>query len=191
MAFKSTVYKEEKIRIARYAKALSHQAGIAIAKNWKNARRLFNDFREQSNIFDSCLLKIEGISYPLPKEVPGLLQKGAMIVDLREELETEIKAFGVDQIVFLPHSEFEEKWMALPLDKPLILADAVGIWSKKYAVLLISKGYKNIASLAGGIADWEKDGFPMKAGKYEPLNGVCACMIKPKERKYFKQIANN
>jgi rhodanese-related sulfurtransferase len=135
------------------------------------------------NIFDTCLLKIESFYFPLPKEVPSLLNHGAMIVDLREELETEIRAFGVEKIIYLPHSEFDDKWTTLPLDHPLILADAVGLWSKKYAVFLRSKGYEHIASLAGGIADWEKDGLPMKAGKYQPLNGVCPCMIRPKEKK--------
>ncbi len=135
------------------------------------------------NVFDSCCLKIDGISYPLPKEIPDLLQQGAVFVDLREELETEIRAFGIDGVIYLPHPEFEEKWITLPLEKPMVLADAVGIWSKKFAISLKSKGYDQVASLAGGIADWEKDGYPMKPGKYQPLNGVCACMIKPKERK--------
>jgi len=135
------------------------------------------------NIFQNCRLKIEDIPFPLPREVPGLLHMGAMLVDLREELETEIRAFGIERIIYLPHSEFDQRWETLPLDQPLILADAVGIWSKKYAVFLRSKGYGNVASLAGGIADWEKDGLPMKAGKYSPLNGPCPCMIVPKEKK--------
>jgi rhodanese-related sulfurtransferase len=135
------------------------------------------------NIFDKCCLKIEGISYPLPREVPFLLQQGALIVDLREELETEIRAFGIERIIYLPHSEFEQRWETLPLDQPLILADAVGLWSKHFAIFLNLNGVKNVASLAGGIAEWEKDGMPMKPGKYKPLNGPCPCMIVPNERK--------
>ena len=135
------------------------------------------------DFFENCSLKIDGIPYPLPKEVLELLGAGATMVDLRAEFDTDIRAFGVENIIYLPHTEFEEKWESLPLDKPLILADAVGLWSRKYAVSLRAKGYENIASLAGGIADWEKDGFPMKAGKYQPLNGPCPCMIRPRERK--------
>ena len=135
------------------------------------------------SIFETCCLKIDGWAYPLPREVPNLLLLGAVMVDLREELETEIRAFGVENVIYLPHSEFEEKWTTLPLEQPMILADAVGLWSKQYAILLNAKGYENISSLAGGIADWEKDGLPMKSGKYQPLNGVCACMIRPKEKK--------
>jgi rhodanese-related sulfurtransferase len=136
-----------------------------------------------NNFFGHCKLQIDGISFVLPGEVPGLLASGAMIIDLREEIETEIRAFGVERIMYLPHTEFEEKWRSLPLDQPLILADAVGLWSKKYALILRSRGYDNIASLAGGISEWEKDGLPMKACRYDPLNGPCLCMIKPHERK--------
>lgn len=135
------------------------------------------------DIFKTCSLRIDGIPYPLPKEVLELLGAGAILVDLREEFDTEIRAFGVEKVIYLPHTEFEQKWESLPLDKPLILADAVGLWSRKYAVFLRSKGYTNVGSLAGGIADWGKDGFPMKAGKYQPLNGPCPCMIRPRERK--------
>jgi rhodanese-related sulfurtransferase len=134
-------------------------------------------------IFGSCHLKIDGIAFPLPSEVPELLGRGAFLVDLREELETEIRAFGVEQIIYLPHSGFEEKWESLPLDRPLILADAVGLWSRHFAAFLHARGHTNVASLAGGITDWERDGLPMKAGKYMPLNGPCPCMIVPNERK--------
>jgi rhodanese-related sulfurtransferase len=136
-----------------------------------------------TDFFSSCRIRIDGIAFPMPGEVPELLSKGAILVDLREEVETGIRAFGIERIIYLPHSEFEEKWETLPLETPLILADAVGLWSRKYALFLVSKGYSEIASLAGGIADWEKDGFPIKPGKYQPLNGPCPCMIVPKERK--------
>jgi rhodanese-related sulfurtransferase len=136
-----------------------------------------------SSFFESCYLKIDGIPYPLPREVPELLQRGAIVVDLREEIETEIRAFGIERVLYLPHTEFEEKWSVLPGDKPLILADDVGLWSKKYTLFLKSKGFSDVSSLAGGMADWEKDGMPVKAGKYQPLNGPCACMITPREKK--------
>ena len=150
-----------------------------------NAKKLLIDdkLKFMPDIFQTCLLRIDSIPYPLPGEVPYLLQQGAVLVDLREELETEIRAFGIESIIYLPHSEFEDRWETLPLAQPLILADAVGLWSKHYTVFLRLKGYMDVASLAGGISDWEKDGMPMRAGKYMPLNGPCLCMIKPHERK--------
>jgi rhodanese-related sulfurtransferase len=136
-----------------------------------------------SNLFQNCKLQINGICYVLPAEVIPLLQQGAVLVDLREEVETDIKSFGVESLIYLPHYEFDEKWNTLPLEKPLILADSVGIWSKKAAATLQSRGYVQVASLAGGFNEWDKDGFPVKSGKCQPLNGPCLCMIKPHEKK--------
>jgi len=136
-----------------------------------------------NNLFQSCKLQINGISYVLPSEVISFLEQGAILVDLREEVETDIKSFGVEPVVFLSHEQFDENWKSLPLDKPLILADSVGIWSKKAAATLQSMGYMQVVSLAGGFNDWDKDGFPVKSGKCQPLNGPCLCMIKPHEKK--------
>jgi len=136
-----------------------------------------------NNLFQNCKLQINGIFYVLPAEVIPLLQQGAVLVDLREEVETDIKLFGVEQVIYLSHYEFDEKWNTLPLEKPLILADSVGIWSKKAAATLQSRGYVQVASLAGGFNEWNKDGFPVTPGKCQPLNGPCLCMIKPHEKK--------
>lgn len=136
-----------------------------------------------NNLFQNCKLQINGIFYVLPAEVIPLLQQGAVLVDLREEVETDIKSFGVEQVIYLSHYEFDEKWNTLPLEKPLILADSVGIWSKKAAATLQSRGYVQVASLAGGFNEWNKDGFPVTPGKCQPLNGPCLCMIKPHEKK--------
>jgi rhodanese-related sulfurtransferase len=136
-----------------------------------------------SYIFDKCKIHSQGIACLLPSEVLEYLQSGAVLIDIRSELETEIKAFGLENVIYLPHYIFEEKWETLPLDKPLIIADAVGIWSKHYTKFLMDKGISDAASLAGGFADWEKDGYPVKSGRYEPLNGPCPCMIRPHERK--------
>jgi rhodanese-related sulfurtransferase len=136
-----------------------------------------------SNLFEHCRLNIDGIPFVLPSEVLQLIGKGAVLVDLREEVEVDIKSFGVDNLVYLNHYDFDEKWESLPLDKPLILADSVGIWSKKAAASLLSKGYPEVASLAGGFNDWDRDGFPVRTGRCRPLNGPCLCMTKPHEKK--------
>jgi hydroxyacylglutathione hydrolase len=136
-----------------------------------------------TNLFQNCRLQIDGFSYILPAEVIPLLQKGAVLIDLREEVETDIKSFGVEPVLYLSHEQFDKNWQTLPLDKPLILADSVGIWSKKAAATLKLNGYDQVSSLAGGFNEWEKDGFPVKLGKCQPLNGPCLCMIKPHEKK--------
>jgi rhodanese-related sulfurtransferase len=136
-----------------------------------------------NSIFENSKIHSDGIACLLPSEAMASLREGALLVDLRSEVETDIRAFGLERVIYLPHTEFEEKWNNLPKQTPLILAGAVGIWSKHFTKFLMDKGFANVASLAGGIADWEKDGFPMKKGKYQPLNGPCPCMITPRERK--------
>jgi len=136
-----------------------------------------------NDFFSSCKIKIGRTAFVLPSEVPALLGKGAVIVDIRSELETEIRAFGVENVIYIPHYELDARLESLPRDKPLIFADAVGLHSKEAAEKLTDKGFAAVASLSGGIADWEKDGLPLVAGKYQPLNGPCPCMIRPHERK--------
>jgi hydroxyacylglutathione hydrolase len=136
-----------------------------------------------NGLFRNCKLQIDGIAYVLPSEAIPLIQQGAVLIDMREEVETDIKSFNLDSVIYLPHDRFEEKWESLPLDKPLILADSVGIWSKNAVITLKSKGFTDIASLAGGFNEWDKDGFPVKSGRCQPLNGPCLCMIKPHEKK--------
>ena len=136
-----------------------------------------------NDFFATCKLHIAGIDYVLPSEALELLKRGACIVDLRTEFEIEIKAFGVDRVAFLPYEELEEKYELLSRETPLILADSVGLHSKEALLFLRSKSFVKMASLAGGIAEWEKDGLPMRKGKYQPLNGPCPCMIRPREGK--------
>jgi rhodanese-related sulfurtransferase len=135
-----------------------------------------------TGFFSHCKLHIDGIDYVLPSEALDLLGKGACLVDLRTEFETEIRSFGVERIAYLPYEELHDKFDLLSRESPLILADSVGLHSKEALVFLRSKGFSEMASLAGGIADWEKDGYPMKRGKYQPLNGPCPCMIRAKEK---------
>ncbi|HSN49831.1 MAG TPA: rhodanese-like domain-containing protein [Bacteroidales bacterium] len=134
------------------------------------------------SFFDACKIHIEGTAYVLPSEVPELLGKGAMIVDIRNDIETMMRAFGVEEVYYLPFTELEERYSSLPVDRPLIVADAVGLNSKKAVAFLKSKGYAFTAGLAGGIADWEKDGFPMKPDRYQTLDGPCLCMTRPRSK---------
>jgi rhodanese-related sulfurtransferase len=136
-----------------------------------------------NDFFAGCKLHIDGLNYVLPSEALDLLNRGACLVDLRTEFEIDIKTFGVERVACLPYEELKEKYELLSREAPLILADSVGLHSKEAMIFLRSKGFVQLASLAGGIADWEKDGCPMRKGKYQPLNGPCPCMIKPRETK--------
>lgn len=117
-----------------------------------------------------------------PAEAYAASQKNAVIVDVREEELTRYKQFDVPQTIFLPNTQLEYKFSELPSDIPLIIADSTGLRSKEAMIFLANKGYKNIANLAGGIVEWERDGLPLKINIKEKLDGACVCQLKPRTK---------
>ena len=127
--------------------------------------------------FNNLGFEINGLLHLTGNQAFQCLGEGAILVDVREDFEVAIKDFGVSEKVWCPFSEFEQLFKALPQDKSLILVDCVSIKSKEAAMKLLENGYSMVANLAGGIADWERDGLPMKKD-VECMDGQCPCMIK-------------
>jgi rhodanese-related sulfurtransferase len=118
-----------------------------------------------------------------PRECLALCEKGALLVDVREDYMNTFKTFDVPEVMFLPYTQFQEKYASLPDDRHLIIADAAGINSKKAVEFLLKHGFEKIANLAGGIVEWERDGLPLVTDKRERLTGSCMCMLRKRERK--------
>jgi sulfur dioxygenase len=127
-----------------------------------------------------------GILNVTPLEAFELCLKGAVIVDVREDYLNNFKTFDVTDILFLPKSKLEQEYTRLPEDKSLIFADTVGLRSKETVIFLKDKGFERIASLAGGIVDWERDGLPLKTNLEERLSGSCVCQLKPRDLNKIK-----
>ena len=70
---------------------------------------------------------INTIRHITASECVELCKKSAVLVDLREEYETAAKKFGVENIIYLPWSEFFENFNNLSKTKLLIFADCVGL----------------------------------------------------------------
>ena len=127
--------------------------------------------------FNNLGFEINGILHLTGKQAYTCLQSGAILVDVREDFEIAIKDFGMTGKLWCPFSEFEKLYKTLPHEKPLIVADCVSTNSKDATRKLLENGYSRVANLAGGIADWERDGLPMSKD-IESMNGQCPCMIK-------------
>ena len=84
-------------------------------------------------------------------------------------------------IIYIPRSEFEEQLIKIPKDKPVILADNVGVAGKEIALFLLEQGYTQVACLNGGIIDWTRDNMPLKTDRSYILTGQCACQLRPKK----------
>ncbi|MGC4119296.1 MAG: rhodanese-like domain-containing protein [Myxococcales bacterium] len=126
-------------------------------------------------------LFIAGVTHISGREVLAAVERGAAIVDVREEYEVVMKTFDVPGVIYLPTSTFKDSYQELPRGRPLILADAVGLRSKDAVLFLLEKGWADVANLNGGILDWEKEGMPTKVNPEELWVGDCACSLKPRK----------
>ena len=122
-----------------------------------------------------------GVHNLTPRESFTLCENGAIIVDVREDYLSAFKMFKVENVLYLPYSKLELFCKDLPKDKPLIFADAVGLRSREGVLFMNSHGYANVANMAGGIVDWERDGLPINTDIYHRLSGSCMCQLKARE----------
>lgn len=122
-----------------------------------------------------------GVLNLTPKESLSLSEKGAAIVDVREEYMNAFKMFKVEKLFYLPYSQIEQLYKQLPHDIPLIFADAVGLKSRESVLFMMAHGYDNVANMAGGIVDWERDGLPLTTDITNRLSGSCMCQLKARE----------
>jgi rhodanese-related sulfurtransferase len=131
---------------------------------------------EQNNGFFA-----HGVLNLTPKESFELCKAGAIIVDVRESYMNNFKMFLVEKVISLPYSALSNSYQDLPADLPLIFADAVGLKSHKGVLFMNAHGYENVANMAGGIVDWERDGLPLTTDISNRLSGSCICQLKKRE----------
>jgi rhodanese-related sulfurtransferase len=119
-----------------------------------------------------------------PKQAFAICQKGAVLIDVREETLSRFKMFGVPEVIYCPFNMLGENYEQLPQDKVMIFADAAGLHSKEAVKLLMEKGLSGrIANLAGGLVEWERDELPLVIDNSEKLSGSCMCQLRPRNKK--------
>lgn len=117
-----------------------------------------------------------------PGESFDMCNRGAALIDVREDYMTSFKMFEVKNLVYLPFSKMESMYDQLPSDQPLIFADSVGLKSREFVLFMKAHGFQNVANMVGGIVDWERDGLPINTDPAARLSGSCMCQLKPRER---------
>ncbi len=122
-----------------------------------------------------------GVINLTPGDSFELCGKGAVIVDVREDYMKSFKMFRVEKTIYIPYSELDQHYLDLPKDIPLIFADAVGLKSRESVVFMVAHGFDNVANMAGGIVDWERDSLPVTTDLTARLSGPCLCQLKPRE----------
>ena len=137
---------------------------------------------EFENFFQGYGIIIKGVRHISPKEACLLCLKGAIMMDVREDYLNTFKTFDVTFLICMPFSELKTRLDELSKDMSIIVADSVGLYSHEAVDFMIENGFTNIANMAGGIVDWEKDGLPLKINTKERLSGSCMCQLKPREK---------
>ncbi|CCF22135.1 Rhodanese-like (plasmid) [Pseudorhizobium banfieldiae] len=111
-----------------------------------------------------------------PTTTRGLLAKGALLVDVREQNEVDQVAFADCEVLHIPMSEFEQRWREVPRDREVIVACAVGARSLKATYYLMYQGYGHVANMKHGMARWLERGFPVSGDVSEqPVKAGSAC----------------
>lgn len=96
-------------------------------------------------------------------EAHSLLQKNAVLVDVREPYE--IAAERITGSVELPLSQLARgKPANLPQDKAIVFYCASGARTRSNAVALASLANGEAYNLVGGIAGWKRAGFQTTRG---------------------------
>ncbi|MCX6272574.1 MAG: hypothetical protein NTU44_15415 [Bacteroidetes bacterium] len=134
------------------------------------------------SFFEGLGMIIGNIRYLTPKEAFSLSQEDVVFVDLRPDYETAAKQIKVKSLVLLFWQDFEQEYSILDPAQHFIVFDEVGLHSKEIIKFLLDKGFENVAGMAGGIVDWEKDGLPITIDKGEFMTGSCLCTMKPKKK---------
>jgi rhodanese-related sulfurtransferase len=133
-------------------------------------------FSQQGNV-------IKGVINFSPREALEECRRGATLLDMRRDYEISYKQFDVEKVIFARIDFIKEHYDELPKDIPLIIADHAGVHSREMVQMLIEKGFNNVANLAGGIFEWDKDGLPLIINKDSMLSGQCLCVMRAKKTK--------
>ncbi|MBZ4218870.1 MAG: rhodanese-like domain-containing protein [Chlorobium sp.] len=97
-----------------------------------------------------------------PTKAYAMIQKGALLVDVREPGEVDRKSFDVPEILLIPLRQLEQRYQEIPADREVIIACHSGSRSLMASRFLMNQGYKKAINMQSGIARWSAEGLPLK-----------------------------
>jgi rhodanese-related sulfurtransferase len=111
-----------------------------------------------------------------PTTARGLLAKGALLIDVREQDEVDQVAFADCEVLHIPMSAFEQRWSEIPRDREIVVACGAGTRSLKATYFLMYQGYENVANMTHGLARWIERGFPVSGDMpKQPVKAMSEC----------------
>jgi rhodanese-related sulfurtransferase len=110
-----------------------------------------------------------------PTTTQQWVKDGALLVDVREENEVAQVAFDVPSILYIPLSEFEDRFKEVPQDRIVVLVCQSGGKSLRAAGYLVNHGYENVVNMQYGMIRWLERGFPVKGNTKPASEGSLCC----------------
>jgi len=101
-----------------------------------------------------------------------MIQKSALLVDIREPGEIAKKSFDISAIMMIPLRELKTRYKEIPSNRRVIIACQHGNRGIMAIRLLSGHGYRKAVNMQNGIVRWEKEGLPVKrkAGKEKSIS---------------------
>ena len=105
------------------------------------------------------------IQYISANDAYGAAQEGAVLIDVREEIETSDIWINMENVLSIPFSAFAKKMQEIPKNRQLILCCAIGLVSEKAAKLLSEHNYDAVSVLKNGLIAWQLAELPLKTAE--------------------------
>lgn len=87
---------------------------------------------------------------------------GAFLLDVREPSEWE--AVHIPGATLIPLGQLQSRLNELPRDQEIVVVCRSGNRSVEGRNILLSAGFEQVTSMAGGMNDWVRNGFPTATG---------------------------
>jgi len=88
---------------------------------------------------------------------------GAFILDVREQDEWD--AVHIPEATLIPLGQLESRLNEVPRDQEIVVVCRSGNRSATGRDILLEAGFENVTSMAGGMNDWQAQGFPTTSGR--------------------------
>ena len=109
-----------------------------------------------------------------PTSTQELIQRGYLLLDIREVSEVEQLSLDVPRILHIPMSCLEDRIHELPKDEKVIVVCTTGERSRRVVSFLQYHGYTNYINMKKGLEKWVQKGFPTKGDiSHIPSHACC------------------
>ena len=106
-----------------------------------------------------------------PTAALAMIQKGALLVDVREPREISKKSFDLPNVMQIPLGEFKARYREIPENRQVVVACRSGSRSQMATSFLAGKGYRKASNMRHGLMGWENAGLPIKQTQKQTAGG--------------------